>query len=979
MAYSVTNLGAVGDTTGGSTLAISVAGVSQNGDPVSLWVNATRGAVSVPTVSSISGLGLTWSRVLASDEFGATNFMKGELWQGVGVASATSGTVTVTFSSSNTNGAQASVDQHHEVSTTSPFIAANTVKGGSSTGALNTGGASSPALPSTPSGPVWGCIAHLENEDFTVGTSFTHNSNAGNLTPASSVGTEYKTANTALVDASWASSKIWLVVGAELRLVSRLTKTHGTDALIASEHTKTHSTNAEILRTDKQTHSADAVAKKTQTKTQQVDSYLQASGSIKTHTTDALKLKTSSKTQSADADLLAAASPPPSDTTYGDGYGGGYGAAEAVAVVQPAPSPTPDLLVEIDLVHDVNGPVFEPTWTDVSDLLLKEGGLSNLSRGRHKLLDRNEAGTATLVFRNDDGEFDPDNDTSPFWPAFGPMRLVRVSAVTQSATTPFVTGSSELGGDDLQGGGPGSVVTTMIVGTIQNISYEYPERGFQGVCTVTIADAQARLALGRTFSAPRDVYAWLEYDSNGNVVAIHVESGALDQSLPTDPATTRILKLLAASGLHDPVAIKAGLGYTMNTTQYIAAPILDALQDVADSDGGNLFVSREGTWVYKTRDVATTPLDERLVFAVDVEPFADVGFTLDETLIFNKVHIQRADLGIQTDLSDAASISRYDERPLPSNLQTTLLEFQGDLDERASALLSQHRFAKRQIDHLDLSNVTVDWPLVLGLDLWDKVLVRARLVDGRVFEQVSLVQGIDISTPNFQIWNCVLWLSAPDFPELLSPDASDFEAPDGYWTFTFDPVTQTETWNNGGHDTRPITGWSAETNCRIQRTSNTCYNPNDPNQPSTVCFGRNFPDLPPWSYTVRGDESMTMVPLVSGDMSIISDPLPVVPNGFFEASAHVGLLVASGPSGVETGTQPVHVEIEWLDGLGAVLSTTVGDEIAQHLGLGFGGGWKFPRASAVAPGGAVQARVRIVSKGAIAAPHFVDVCSFRRS
>lgn len=69
-------------------------------------------------------------------------------------------------------------------------------------------------------------------------------------------------------------------------------------------------------------------------------------------------------------------------------------------------------------------------WIDISPYLRS----FSTKRGRNRDLDQIEAGTATIVLRNDDRRFDPENTSSPYYPNVLPMRHIRLRAVYSSVT-----------------------------------------------------------------------------------------------------------------------------------------------------------------------------------------------------------------------------------------------------------------------------------------------------------------------------------------------------------------------------------------------------------------------------------------------------------------------------------------------------------------------------------------------------------------
>lgn len=69
-----------------------------------------------------------------------------------------------------------------------------------------------------------------------------------------------------------------------------------------------------------------------------------------------------------------------------------------------------------------------PTWTDVSAYFVS----GSISRGRQRELDRYQAGTMSMVLRNEDRRFDPLYTSGAYWPNVKPMKRIRVTATWNS-------------------------------------------------------------------------------------------------------------------------------------------------------------------------------------------------------------------------------------------------------------------------------------------------------------------------------------------------------------------------------------------------------------------------------------------------------------------------------------------------------------------------------------------------------------------
>jgi len=89
-----------------------------------------------------------------------------------------------------------------------------------------------------------------------------------------------------------------------------------------------------------------------------------------------------------------------------------------------------DTIVEIGFAANPLDALSIVVWTDVTEWVQS----GETRRGRNHELARMDAGTATVVLRNEDARFDPLNGSSPYSPNVRPLRRIRISAVHNSIT-----------------------------------------------------------------------------------------------------------------------------------------------------------------------------------------------------------------------------------------------------------------------------------------------------------------------------------------------------------------------------------------------------------------------------------------------------------------------------------------------------------------------------------------------------------------
>lgn len=594
-----------------------------------------------------------------------------------------------------------------------------------------------------------------------------------------------------------------------------------------------------------------------------------------------------------------------STDTYAFGYGGGYQSPETVVVEEPEHGTTPELLLEIDWVTDVNtldDPYPEHVWTNMSSYVRASAGFS-LRRGKQRALDKVEAATFTATLTNRERHLDPSYDESPFYPNVSPMRWMRASATLPRESDPFTTGDSLTGGPDLVGGGEGDEVYTMFYGFIESFTYDYPGKGKDATVVIQAVDSFAAMVHASYTSQPSDPHHGA-YDLITNILDFIPYTGRGERINTIDPITG---VLTVSWGPADPDARSISTEYPLvfTTPDFEDVLALDTILQAAESEGGNFFIARDGKFTYLNRKWPGRPIDSELRFSVDDERFSDIQFGYDDTLVYNIVTFTATDGSGSATEQDAASIARYFESPFESEV---LLAFGTDLTTRAHEFLLRFRRPVPYVQRLQLDNVTTNWRRILTLDLWDKVMLSVPQLVGDNIDQQSLIEGIEISSPNHKDWHFGAWLSVAPFPNIMTEADSTFES--AY-----------------------IDNWTAESNCTLVLRSN---------QPRLGSYG------------------LGVVPVTTGDVKVLGPSALIEPRRTYLAEVFGVSVRTTGHSGVGGGFGvgssgfDSHVEIVWLDSAANVLSTNVGTtKPVKNL-------FKNLFVEARAPTGAVSAQIRVV-------------------
>jgi hypothetical protein len=301
-------------------------------------------------------------------------------------------------------------------------------------------------------------------------------------------------------------------------------------------------------------------------------------------------------------------------------------------------------------------------------------------RGRNAEADQFQTGTCSLRIVDQNGDFNSQNTSSPYFGLLDPMRKLQISATHNGVTYPifsgFITGYQTLTPQESN----------------DNVSY----------CVITAVDAFRLL-------------------QNAQITTVAgTSAGQL--------SGTRINKILDEidwpAEMRD---IDAGLT-TMQADPGTARTALAACQTVSTSEYGAFYVDATGSFVFQDRaltssSVAATPT----VFTDNGGPgllYFDAGWVLNDVLIYNQANVTRTG-GITQVATDAASIAKYF---LHSYTQSDLL-MQTDavaLDYALAYVASRAETTVRcDAIVLDLYTENYDAGIAaaLGLDYFDPITV----------------------------------------------------------------------------------------------------------------------------------------------------------------------------------------------------------------------------------------------------------------
>jgi len=337
---------------------------------------------------------------------------------------------------------------------------------------------------------------------------------------------------------------------------------------------------------------------------------------------------------------------------------------------------------------------------DVSDQINR----IETKRGRNALIDQFQTGTLTLRIVDQNGDFNPQNPSSPYFTLLTPMKKVQITATYNSVTYPIFSGFIT------------SYVTT------------YP-REAEDVAYTTIQAVDAfRLAYNAQLSTVTGASA-------GNLSGTRINQ-ILDEI--DWPATMR--------------DVDAGLT-TLQADPGTNRTALQAMQTVADSEYGALYVDESGNFVFQDRavtagSIAATPT----VFNDDGTgiPYADAQWILNDVLIFNKATITRAGGSPQVALNQT-SIDKYFLHSY--FLDNLLMESDAVALDYAQAYVASRQETSIRVDNITLDLYTPNYNsgviAALNLDFFDPITVSTTQPGGSVISKTLQIFGVAMNiTPN---------------------------------------------------------------------------------------------------------------------------------------------------------------------------------------------------------------------------------------
>jgi hypothetical protein len=337
---------------------------------------------------------------------------------------------------------------------------------------------------------------------------------------------------------------------------------------------------------------------------------------------------------------------------------------------------------------------------DVSDRV----NMVQTTRGRTALSDQFQTGTMTLRIVDQNGDFNPQNPGSPYYELLTPMKKVIITATYSSVTYPifagFITSYVNTQPKD---------ATEVAYTTIQAVD---AYRLAQNAQISTVTGATAGDLSGTRINQILDQISWPSS-------ARDVDAGLT--TMQADPGTTRTS--------------------------------LAALQTVADSEYGAVYVDASGNFVFQDRSVTVSSIGGTpTLFADDGTgiKYANAVWKLDDTLVFNSATVTRSG-GTAQVATNAASIEKYF---IHSYFLNNLLMQTDDVAlDYAQAYVASRAETSIRCDAVELDLYTPDYNTgiiaALNLDFFDPITVITTQPGGSTLDKTLQIFGVGMNiTPN---------------------------------------------------------------------------------------------------------------------------------------------------------------------------------------------------------------------------------------
>jgi hypothetical protein len=324
-------------------------------------------------------------------------------------------------------------------------------------------------------------------------------------------------------------------------------------------------------------------------------------------------------------------------------------------------------------------------------------------RGRNLLQDKYESGQATIRVVDPNGDFNPQNTSSPYFGLLQPLRKIQASAIY------------------------GGVTYGLFGGYITEYRYTYPTGQETGYVTFICYDAFR-----------------LMYNSGITTVT----GGTAGQT--TAQRVQSILTMIAWPAAFTSIGTAA--------TTCVADPgttrtVLEAIQTAEFTEQGAFYIDENGVATFKGRQfvydaqAASPTVFNQTGTGIN---YAGITFALDDKTIVNKATVTRIGGTAQTN-SDSTSIAQYFTRSITAT--DMLMQTDANALALATAYVTSRKETSIRIETITLDLVTPNYAdgvlAGLSLDFFNTVDITNEQPGGSTIQKKLQIQGIAHTiTPN---------------------------------------------------------------------------------------------------------------------------------------------------------------------------------------------------------------------------------------
>ena len=319
----------------------------------------------------------------------------------------------------------------------------------------------------------------------------------------------------------------------------------------------------------------------------------------------------------------------------------------------------------------------------------------NIRRGRDLLQDRFNPGSATVRVLDPNGDWNPQNPTSPYFGLLQPLRKLVITGTYNGTPYPLFAGYT------------------------LSYAYTYPKNEDFGYVDIQCTDAFTLF----------------------NKSAVTTVAGAS----AGQTTGTRINKILDEIGFPGGQRVIDTGDITVQADPGTLRTVLQALQDVEFTEYGAVYVDARGDVVFRERtdlvdSLGVTPTVFNQTTGI---PYKDLKFAFDDKLVFNVANFTRVGGTTQTH-TDQASIDTY----FPHTITKENLLHQSDADtlDLAKAYVANRSTTDIRIDAMTLDLTTPNYQAgieaALGLDFLAPVEISNIQPGGSTITKTLQVFGV---------------------------------------------------------------------------------------------------------------------------------------------------------------------------------------------------------------------------------------------